>query len=267
MAESKVKLSINDGIAQVTLSRPQKHNALNMDMFRALDNVISQIGKNKMIRVVIVTGAGESFCSGLDIKSVLSNPRNALSLLWKWLPGNPNLAQRVSIGWRRLNVPVIMALHGNCWGGGMQIALGADFRIAAPDCSLSIMEARWGLIPDMGGTIGLNECVAIDQAMKLAMSAETLDAQSALSIGLITQVAADPLQSAQQLAQQLVDRSPDTNQAIKKMYHSVWSKNNWRNERQILAKETWQQIKILLRKNQKIAVKRELGNKDISYKI
>ena len=177
MSDNLVSLQLEDGIALVTLNRPDKHNALNMAMFDAIDKVIKKIGKNRNIRVVIVSGAGESFCSGLDVKSVLSNPASAFRLLWKWLPGNANLAQRVSIGWRRLKVPVIMALHGKCWGGGMQIALGGDFRIASENCSLSVMEARWGLIPDMGGTPALLECVAGDQAMKLAMTAEVVDAQ------------------------------------------------------------------------------------------
>ncbi len=91
-------------------------------MFLAIDNVIKSIS-NRDVRVVIVTVADTSFCSGLDIKSLLSNQKSAMKLLWKWLPSNASLAQRVSVGWRRLKVPVIMALHGKCWGGGIQIAL------------------------------------------------------------------------------------------------------------------------------------------------
>ncbi|MFT6389976.1 MAG: enoyl-CoA hydratase/carnithine racemase [Cellvibrionaceae bacterium] len=181
MSENLVNLSIEDGIASVTLDRPDKHNALNISMFQAIYKTIKT---NRHVRVVIVSGAGEKFCSGLDVKSMLANKSNVLKLLVKWLPGNANLAQRVSIGWRRLNVPVIMALHGKCWGGGMQIALGGDFRIASPDSSLSIMESRWGLIPDMGGTPALLECVSGDQAMKLAMTSEIVEASQALSIGL-----------------------------------------------------------------------------------
>jgi enoyl-CoA hydratase/carnithine racemase len=262
MSENLVNLSIEEGIAFVTLNRPDKHNALNIGMFRVIDNIINDIKSNRHIRVVIVSGAGENFCSGLDVKSVLANKSNGLKLLWKWLPGNANLAQRVSIGWRRLNVPVIMALHGKCWGGGMQIALGGDFRIASPDSSLSIMESRWGLIPDMGGTPALLECVSGDQAMKLAMTSETVDASQALSIGLITQVSDIPLQAAKVLAKQLLERSPDTNRVIKHLYHKIWSVN----ERKILAKETLNQLKIIAGKNQKIAVKRELGQSNIKFK-
>jgi enoyl-CoA hydratase/carnithine racemase len=180
-------------------------------MFQAIDKIIKGIKKNRHARVVIVSGAGENFCSGPNVKSVLANKRNGLKLLWKWLPGNANLAQRVSIGWRRLNVPVIMVLHGKCWGEGMQIALGGDFRIASPNSSLAIMESRWGLIPDMRGTPSLLECVSGDQAIKLAMTSETVDTSQALSIGLITQVSEIPLQAANVLAKQLLERSPDTN--------------------------------------------------------
>jgi enoyl-CoA hydratase/carnithine racemase len=263
MSENLVNLSIEEGIAIVTLNRPVKHNALNIEMFQAIDKIIKGIKVNRHVRVVIVSGAGENFCSGLDVKSVLANKNNGLKLLWKWLPGNANLAQRVSIGWRRLNVPVIMALHGKCWGGGMQIALGGDFRIAAPDSSLSIMESRWGLIPDMGGTPALLECVAGDQAMKLAMTSETVDASQALSIGLITQVSNTPLQAAKVLAKQLLERSPDTNRVIKHLYHKIWSVN----ERTILAKETLNQLKIIAGKNQRIAVKRELGQSNLEFKL
>lgn len=263
MSAPRVTLRVENQIGYVELNRPEKHNALDMAMFKAIDNVINDISKDKRIRVVIVSGNGESFCSGLDVKSVLSNGAGAIKLLWKWLPGNANLAQRVTVGWRRLKVPVIMVLHGKCWGGGMQIALGADFRIGDKQCSFSIMESRWGLIPDMGGTLGLMECVSNDHAMKLAMTSETIDAHQAESIGLITQVSDAPMQAAETLAQQLVTRSPDTNATIKRVYHKIWC----RHERSILAKESLNQVKILLGKNQRIAVARELKQKDIPYKV
>lgn len=263
MSDNRVLISIENGIAYVTLNRPEKHNALDMKMFEAIDDAIKQVKKEQNVRVVIVSGEGESFCSGLDVKSVISSRAGALKLLWKWLPGNANLAQRVSVGWRRLNVPVIMVLHGKCWGGGMQIALGGDFRIASPDCSLSIMESRWGLIPDMGGTPGLKECVSADHAIKLAMTSEVVSAEEALKIGLITQVSDTPQEAAKAFAEHLIARSPDTNRVIKKVYQKIWGAG----ERNILAKETLNQIKIILGKNQRIAVAREMGKKELHYKL
>lgn len=254
---------VENGIAHVELNRPDKHNALNEGIFTAIADCIRRIKKDKAVRVVIVSGNGASFCSGLDVKSVMGNPKSALKLMWKWLPGNPNLAQQVSVGWRRLPVPVIIAIHGKCWGGGMQIALGGDYRIATPDSSLSVLEAKWGLIPDMGGTLGMRECMGIDHAKRIAITAEELTPEEALSIGLISKISDSPKEEAQQLALQLMARSPDVNRRVKRMYQQVWGTN----ERQILAKETINQIKIFMGKNQKIAVKRSLGNSEINYKL
>ena len=159
MTNSKIKLRVNlkvtDGIAYVNLNRAEKCNALDIDMFVAIKKIIKSLKVDRSVRAVIVTGNGEDFCSGLDIKSVMSSTKTPLSLLFKWFPWHANLAQYVSVGWKDIPVPVIMVIKGRCWGGGLQIALGADFRISTPDASFSIMESRWGLIPDMGGTLAL----------------------------------------------------------------------------------------------------------------
>lgn len=258
--KNRTTVIITDQIAVVSLNRPEKHNALDMPMFYVIDKTIAQLKKNNNIRVVIVKGEGQSFCSGLDVKSVMKKQLNSIKLLWKWLPWRANLAQRVTVGWRQLNVPVIMVLHGKCWGGGMQIALGGDFRIASPDASLAIMEARWGLIPDMGGTLALKENMPVDQAMLLAMTAQPISAKQALEAKLIIKISDDPMQAAYELAEQLKARSPDTNRAIKKFYHQTWC----RNKGKVLAGETFNQWKMILGKNQKIAVKKQLGQ-DIDY--
>ena len=254
MTEKCVDLLIENDIAFVTLNRPEKRNALDMAMFRTIDSVSRQLRRNRNIRAVIVQGNGEDFCSGLDIKSVLKEKSSALSLLAKWLPGQANLAQRVSYNWRKIPVPVIMVIHGRCWGGGLQIALGADFRFATPAASFSIMEGKWGLIPDMGGNLALREIVAKDVALKLTMSAEVVSAQDALAYGLITAVNDAPLQEAMQLAAQITERSPDAVAAVKKLYHQNWFKPEWR----MLARESLYQVRILLGKNQGKAVRRQM---------
>lgn len=243
------------------LNRAEKHNALDIPMFNAIVDVIKKLKKDRSIRAVIVHGAGQSFCSGLDIKSVMQDRKNILKLMWKWWPSQANLAQKVTIGWRQLPIPVIMALHGKCWGGGLQIALGGDFRIAASDTSLSIMEAKWGLIPDMGGTVALQQNLPVDQAMKIAMTAECLSAEQALAQHLITEIAENPLQKAEQLAKQLIQRSPDTNRLIKTFYQKSWGNKQGK----ILARETFNQWRIFFGKNQRIAVKRAMG-KDIDWR-
>lgn len=262
MTSARVLINVSEnGIAEVILNRPDKLNALDMPMFRALNKAIDDIRKNKKIRVVIVSGAGDDFCSGLDIKAVMKSPSAAISLLLKWLPGNANLAQKITAKWRKLPVPVIMAIHGRCWGGGMQIALGGDFRIAQPEASLSIMESRWGLIPDMAGNTALTRLMPIDQAMKLAMTAQTFNAEQGKEFHLITQTSNEPLQAAQNLALELIERSPDVLAALKKLYQNNWNKS----ERVMLAKESWYQVRILTGKNQKIAVQKAQG-KDRNFK-
>jgi enoyl-CoA hydratase/carnithine racemase len=159
-------------------------------------------------------------------------------------------------------VPVIMVIQGRCWGGGLQIALGADFRFATPDASFSIMEGKWGLIPDMGANLAVRELVAKDVALRLTMTAEIISAQAALDYGLITHVSDEPMKEAMQLAGQITERSPDAVAAVKKLYHKNWFNAEWR----MLAKESYYQVKILLGKNQSRAVKRQMNpEKNVSY--
>lgn len=255
MNAERVSLHLADGIAFVTLNRAEKRNALDMEMFRAIDKVSRQLRKNREIRAVIVQGKGEDFCSGLDIKSVLKKKSSAMALLAKWLPGQANLAQRVSYNWRKIPVPVIVVIQGRCWGGGLQIALGADFRFATTNASFSIMEGKWGLIPDMAGNLALREIVPKDIALKLVMTAEIITAQEALDHGLITAVTDDPLQEAIQLAERIAQRSPDAVAAAKKLYQQNWFKSG----RRMLSRESLYQIRILLGQNRARAVKRQLN--------
>ena len=258
MNEQCITLAIENNVAVVTLNRAEKRNALDMTMFKEIDRVSRQLRKNREIRAVIVQAKGEDFCSGLDIKSVLSQKSSAMSLLAKWLPGQANLAQRVSYNWRKIPVPVIMVIHGRCWGGGLQIALGADFRFASNDATFSIMEGKWGLIPDMGGNLALREIVSKDTALKLTMTAEVISAPKALEYGLITSVCEDPLEQARQLVGQIAERSPDAVAAVKKLYQENWFKAEWK----ILARESYYQVKILMGKNQNRAVKKQLHSEE-----
>lgn len=263
MKDLRVELTIVDGVAKVVLNRPDKLNAMDMAMFYQLLETQKLVAKNKHVRVVILSGRGQDFCSGLDVKEVLSKPSNGLRLLFKWLLGNANKAQLIAVGWRRLKVPVIAAIHGRCWGGGMQLVLGADFRICSQNASLAIMENKWGMIPDMGGSLSLPEIMPMDQAMKLTMLAEPISAQEALELELITECVEDPIKRSQELAEQLKTRSPDAITNIKKLYQNAWHHH----DRKLLALETKLQIKTLLGKNQKIAVKRNLSGDDIPWKL
>ncbi|MBU2882815.1 crotonase/enoyl-CoA hydratase family protein [Psychrosphaera sp. B3R10] len=254
--QNRILLNIDDdGIAWVTLNRPEKLNALDMEMFKALDKTIKLIKSNHDVRCVVVKGEGPDFCTGLDVGSIIKKPMSGIRLLFKWLPGNSNLAQRVSTKWRGLAVPVIMAISGRCWGGGLQIALGGDFRIAEHTASFSIMENHWGLIPDMGGNKALSYLLPMDQAMKLAMTAEEFDASKAKELGIITDVTNDLNKSCRDFANRLMNRSPDAISAIKRLYTTKWH----RSERAMLAAESLLQVRVLTKRNQKIAVARAKG--------
>lgn len=250
MSESRVKTTIRNQIAYVELNRPDKRNAFDMKMFAAVTQCIKSLRKDRSIRAVIVTGQGEDFCSGLDVKSVMVSRSGPLRLLFKWWPWGSNLAQRVSTGWRRIPAPVIMAIHGRCWGAGLQVALGADFRLVTPDASLSIMEGRWGLIPDMGGTLALRAHGRLDQAKILAMTAETISGQQALEWGLATKVVDDPLGAAEAMAATFKSSSPDAIAGVKKLLNKSWTGPAC----MALFRESWYQLRVIMSRNTRIKV-------------
>ncbi|HEA15961.1 MAG: crotonase/enoyl-CoA hydratase family protein [Pseudoalteromonas prydzensis] len=248
-------------IAYVTLSRQDKQNALNFVMFKQLTTIIKQINNDASIRAVIIQGDGEHFCAGLDVTAVMKSPINIVKLLFKWLPGNCNLAQHVVLGWQSLSVPVFAIIQGNCFGGGLQIALGADYRIVHPDAKLAIMEARWGLCPDMGANVILPSLIKRDDAMWLASHAEPISADKALQLGLITEVHDDPKQRCLAMINTLLARSPDTLAAIKRVTQQSFTSS----KRQILAKETISQIRLLINSNTKKAIAKAKGADNIEY--
>lgn len=245
---SLVELIIDNNIAYVRLNRANKHNALNLAMFDQIKKTIKILKNNRKIRAVIVSGNGDDFCTGLDVKSVMRSAIAPVKLLFKWHPWRSNLAQIVSTGWQQIPVPVIMVIEGRCWGGGLQIALGGDFRIATSNTSIAILEARWGLIPDMGGTLALRQLIRQDVAKELAMTGEIIDGTKALEIGLVSHLAELPMQKAIELAETLCQQSPDSVAATKKLYNKSWLGLPGI----ALARESYYQLKILLGKNSKI---------------
>jgi len=222
MDEQRITVDVQDGIAHVTLNRADKMNSLDLPMLQALASVPERLARDRSVRAVILRGDGKAFSTGLDFAGAKLSGLSAVRNFGK-LPGSTNLFQRACWAWRRLPVPVIAVLHGHCYGGGLQVALAADFRIATPDCKLSIMEARWGLIPDMTGSVTLRELVPMDVLKKLTMTAEVFSGVEAKGYGLVTAVADDPLAEAQSLAATLLERSPDALAATKKLFHSTWT--------------------------------------------
>jgi len=247
---ARVTLEIKDQVAFVKLNRADKLNALDMPMFEAIVKTAKQLKKNKEVRAIILSGDGTAFCSGLDVKSMFKNPLAAVKLLVK--PGTKiaNLAQDVSYLWRDIPVPVIAVTHGKCWGGGFQIALGADFRYTTPDCEFSIMESKWGLIPDMGGTITLRELANIDIIKELAMTARIFKGKEAKQLGLVTHVFNDPMSEAIKFAEQIKQRSPDAIASTKQLFNKTWLSTI----KQALNWETKLQRKLIGRYNQRAAI-------------
>jgi enoyl-CoA hydratase/carnithine racemase len=251
MPMSLVFVQKKGAIATVQLNRPDKRNAMSFDLLRELVRVAERIKKDKSIRVVILTGAGAAFSAGIDLGD-LNNPKNSAFAAWELIKPGQSLFQKAFLIWQSLPVPVIAALHGHCLGAGMQLALAADIRVSTPDCKLSIMESRWGLVPDMGITQSLRGLVPIDVAKELTLTARVLDGSEAQALHLVTHVAADPLAKAEQLAQELLTRSPDALLAGKRVLHAMEHQ-----PRRALRLEKLWQLKLILGKNSKIARKKD----------
>jgi enoyl-CoA hydratase/carnithine racemase len=222
MTEQRVRITVDDHVAVVTLSRPDKHNALDHAMFEGIIGAAEEVAATPGVRAVVLHGDGPSFCSGLDIASFLNGPVS-LEVLGERDERRANFAQRTCTDWIDLPMPVVCAIHGNCFGGGLQIALGADIRFAAPDARLCVMEAKWGLVPDVGITSTLPRLVSIDVAKELTYTARVVTGAEAAELGLVTHVADDPLSAAVELAAQIAERSPDAVRAAKHLYDTTWN--------------------------------------------
>lgn len=213
----RVTVDVRDEIAYVRLTRPEKLNGLDMAMLEQLVEAARTVRADRTLRAVILLGDGDAFSSGLDFASVMKSPASVVRAFVRPPWRATNLFQQVCWAWRTLPVPVIAVLHGHCYGGAMQLALAADFRYATPDCSLAILEARWGLIPDMTGSVTLRELIGADIAKRLVMTGEIFDGRYAERIGLVTGIADDPLAEAAKLAGQIATRSPDSVAAAKRL--------------------------------------------------
>ena len=222
MNEQRVKVEVADHVAVVTLSRPDKHNALDAAMFEAIVAAAEQLSAEPGVRAVVLHGEGRSFCSGIDLMSLASNGAGLDGLVSPLAGEVPNGFQRAACDWIALPVPVIAALHGNCLGGGLKIALAADIRFAAPDTRLSVMEVKWGLIPDMSITRTLPRLVGIDVAKELTYTGRVITSREAGELGVVTHVVDDPLAAARSLAAEIASKSPDAIRGAKRLFEEAW---------------------------------------------
>ena len=215
----RVSISIDNGIADVRLNRPDKLTALDQAMFQGIADAGEGLKGQPGVRVVVLSGEGRGFCAGLDFGSfqaMAGGPPPAqergdggLGTIGDTGGRITHLGQQTAWVWQELEVPVIAAIHGPALGGGLQIALGADLRIVAADAKLSVLEARWGLIPDMTGTAMLPRLVGLDVAKELTLTGRMVSGEEAVAIGLATKLADDPRAAALELAADLVTKSPD----------------------------------------------------------
>jgi enoyl-CoA hydratase/carnithine racemase len=223
MSEDRVLIEVADHVASVTLNRPDKHNALDGAMFEAIAAAARRLADEPGLRAVVLHGAGPSFCSGIDLGSLAAGDGGLDGVRAALAEAPPNRFQLPAYGWLALPVPVIAAVHGNCLGGGLQIALAADVRIAAPDARLSVMEVKWGLVPDMSITRTLPRLVGIDVAKELTYTGRVISGAEADTIGLVTRTDPDPLRAARALAAEIAGRSPDAVRSAKRLLDSSWT--------------------------------------------
>lgn len=219
----RITVSINDGVADVRLNRPEKMNALDGAMFKALNDTAVSLSADPSVRVVVLSGEGRAFCAGLDLGSfgeMASDDRPerpAEGALDRDDGQITHRGQQAVYGWTELQVPVIAAITGVALGGGIQLALGADIRIIAPDAKMSVLEIRWGLVPDMTGTRRLAEIVGLDVAKELVWTGRMVEGVEAVQIGLATKLADDPRAAALEMAADIAAKSPQAIQAGKRL--------------------------------------------------
>lgn len=226
----RVEIEIRDGIAEVRLNRPEKKNALDPAFFTALAEAGESLQGRPELRAVVMYGKGGCFCAGLDTSGFANFARDMEETRRRML--NPpegqrgNLFQRPTLAWQEIEVPVIAAIEGVAFGGGLQLALAADFRFCAPDARLSIMEARWGLVPDMGITATLPQLMPADRAKDLMMTGRIVSAEEALALNLVTRIEADPIAAAMDYARALCDRNPEAVRGCKRLVDEVWGRGD-----------------------------------------
>jgi len=224
-----IKFELKNNIATITINRPEKKNALTFEMLQRLADIGESLKSENNLLCVLITGKDGIFCSGIDITNfaTLANNKTLLNSLLEPLKGLPyNRIQKPCLIWQELLIPVIAILEGPVFGAGLQLALGADIRIAAPNAQLSIMETKWGLIPDMGITQTLPKLINYDQALLATLTSTLITAKKACKLGLITICAEKPYQKGIKLAEEFGSKSPEAVITTKTLYRKAWRETN-----------------------------------------
>jgi enoyl-CoA hydratase/carnithine racemase len=223
VTEQRVTINIDGGVADVRMNRPDKMNALDGAQFAAIVEAGESLKGDKNVRAVVLSGEGRAFCAGLDFSSFQQmagggGGEKAEKPAREERPASDGImdlggrithtGQQAAWVWHELEVPVIAAVHGVALGGGAQVALGPDIRIVAPDVKFSILEIRWGLVPDMIGTYMLPRLVGLERAKELTWTGRMIDGAEMVQLGLATKVADDPRAAALELAAEIAAKNP-----------------------------------------------------------
>lgn len=247
-----LQVDINNEIAIVTLNREQSKNAMGFGMMQELVACAKDIRNNRHIRGVILTGSGQTFCSGLDLNDLKKAPKRFV--FWELVKPKYSLFQAAALVWRDLPIPVIAAVEGHCLGAGVQLALAADIRIVHPQSTWSVLENRWGLVPDMGLTQTAAGLIQADVLKELTFSARFFSGTEAQSLGFATKLSTTPVEEAKKMLQDMFIHSPDALAAGKKLLNQMVL-----NPKAALRQEKTWQLKLLLSANQARAVKKSQG--------
>ena len=250
----RIKVEISNGVADVRLVRTDKMNALDDAMFDALIATAADLEADKSVRVVVLSGEGRAFCAGLDMgnfgkmadqSSDGGSPTGREPLATR-THGIVNRPQKAVWCWRQLRTPVIAAVHGVALGGGLQVMLGSDIRFVHPETKMSILEIKWGLVPDMGSTPIMRNLVREDIVRELTYTGRVFSGVEAKEFGFATHLSDTPLDDALALAKEIAAKNPHTVQAAKRMYNELGDKS----DAEALLTESVEQDKLIGTPNQ-----------------
>lgn len=265
--KDRVSIDLRDGVADVRLIRADKMNALDNAMFEGIIEAGDRLREMKGVRCVVLSGEGKAFCAGLDMASFAamkdqSDGKSVTRDLPKRTHGIANRPQQCAWQWRTLPVPVIAAVHGVAFGGGFQIMLGADMRYATADARFSVMEIKWGLVPDLGGTQLMRHLVREDVARELTYTGRIFNGEEAQQLGIVTRVVADPRAAALETAKEIAAKSPDAIRAAKRLLNDAVAVDAATG----LRAESVEQQKLIGSPNQLEAVMSNLQKRAANYK-
>lgn len=246
----RITITIKDHVADVRFNRPEKMNALDMEMFNAIVETADKLTKDTSVRCVVLSGWGKAFCAGLDLANFVPDSEMLSQPLEERTHGIANKWQAAALVWRNLPVPVIAAVHGVCFGGGLQIMSGADIKFIEPETRVSIMEMKWGIIPDMAGTQLWRHSVRDDILRELTYTHRIFSGKEAVDYGFATHVSSEPYEDAMKLAVEIASKSPSAIVKAKKVFNEA----PYLSVADGLMLESVEQKEIILKKNQMEAV-------------